>query len=144
MSDVPAHEQRVTHSYVMHYPAHPPRQDDPHYADFEEYKRRRREDGIYHCDFAQAFRSGDTSECDLSKPLECHHRVIEFSLQNGVDLSLLEKAYPGVSKEGIGEWIETAPNLELLCVNHHRGTAGVHVVSASDFEAEKFVRGLTS
>ena len=28
--DVAAHAQSVTHSYVMHYPEHPARADDPH------------------------------------------------------------------------------------------------------------------
>jgi hypothetical protein len=140
--EVAAHDQAVTHRYTIHYPEHPPRSQDPHYHDFEEYKRRRRADGTWHCDFAAEYRAGDTSECDLTRPLECHHRIIEFSLQNGVDLELLEADYPGVSKTGVGEWIETAPNLELLCVAHHRGHGGVHVVSASDWEAAKYVRDL--
>lgn len=142
--DVPAHDQHVSHSYTVHYPEHGPRASDPHYKDFEEYKRRRRAAGTYHCDFAAEHRAGDTSECDLSKPLECHHKHIEFSLQNGVDLALLEGDYPGVSKQGIGAWIETAPNLELLCVFHHRGHGGKHVLSQSDFEGLVYVRGLTS
>ena len=47
--------------------------------------------GTYTCDFAVEHRNGDTSECDLTKPLECHHRIIEFSVQNSVDLSCLRK-----------------------------------------------------
>lgn len=139
---VEAHEQAVTHRYTVRYPEHPPREHDPHYHDFAEYKRRRRSDDTWHCDFAVEYRNGDHSECDMTRPLECHHRVIEFSLQNGVDLALLEADYPGVSTVGIGAWVETAANLELLCVAHHRGPGGVHVASASDWEAEKYVRGL--
>src|ERR1700724_3328471 len=101
---VPAHDQKVSHSYTVHYPEHPPRESDPHYADFAAYKKRRREDGTWHCDFAAEHRGGDTSECDLTKPLECHHTHIEYSVQNGV--VLME----------IGAWIETAANLSLLCV----------------------------
>ena len=52
MPDVAAHDQRFTHSYVVHYPEHAPREDDPHKHDFEEWKRRRREDGTWWCDFA--------------------------------------------------------------------------------------------
>jgi hypothetical protein len=141
---VDAHQQRVTHGYTVHYPAHPPREDDPFYPDFEEYKRRRRADGTWHCDFAAEYRDGDTSECDNVMPLECHHKVIEFSLQNGVDIELLEDDYPGVSKDEIGAWVESAANLELLCAFHHRGHGGVHVVSASDWEASKYVRRLTT
>jgi hypothetical protein len=145
MSDsVAAHDQVETHRYVIHFPEHEPREHDPHKSDFDEYKRRRRQDGTYHCDFAMEHRNGDTSECDLSKPLECHHQHIEFALQNGVDLTLLEKDYPGVSDVGIGAWIDSATNLELLCVFHHRGHGGKHVLSVSDFEGEIYVRGLAS
>ena len=35
-----AHSQAVDHKYMMHYPEHPARQDDPHYKDFEAYRRR--------------------------------------------------------------------------------------------------------
>jgi hypothetical protein len=141
---IAAHAQKVSHGYTVHYPDHAPRTGDPHYGDFEEYKRKRRLDGTWHCDFAQKHRAGNASECDLSKPLECHHQHIEFAVQQGVDLSLLEADYPGVSSLGVGAWIETAENLELLCVFHHRGHAGAHVASYSDYEALKYVPGLLS
>lgn len=143
MTDVvPAHDQRITHRYLIHYPEHAPREQDSHYVDFRAYKALRKKNGTLICDFAVEHRGGDASECDLSLPLECHHRVIEFSLQNGVDLALLEHDYPGVSSMGVGKWIEQAPNLELLCVAHHRGPGGVHVASYSDFTASAYVRGL--
>lgn len=146
MSDqatVPAHEQKVTHRYIVCYEAHEPRADDPHRADFEEYKRRRRENGTYYCDFANDHRNGDSSECDLTKPLECHHDKIELALKNGVDMELLEKDFPGVSKMGIGAWIDSDQNLCLLCVVHHRTYAGVHTISHSDYMGSEYVRGLT-
>lgn len=132
---------KVTDRYSKRVPDHEPREDDPHKADFDEYKRRRKASGTFHCDFAAEYRD-DASECDLAHPLECHHAVIEFALKNGVNLDRLEKFYPGVSSMGIGQWINTAPNLKLLCRWHHRGHGGVHVVSASDWEAYKFVKGL--
>jgi len=55
------------------------------------------------------------------------------------------KDYPGVSDPNkVGEWVESALNLLWLCEFHHRGHGGVHVASSSDFEAEKYVRGLIS
>ena len=36
---IPTHDQPVSHSYTVHYPAHPAREGDPHYADFEAYRR---------------------------------------------------------------------------------------------------------
>lgn len=142
---VAAHAQSETHRYQVHFPEHGPRESDPHKSDFDEYKRRRKKAGTWYCDFAHTYRD-DTTECDLTHPLECHHAVIEFALANGVDLARLEKWYPGVSSMGIGKWIDDAAgaNLVLLCVWHHRGHGGVHTLSASDYEAYKFVEGLIS
>src|SRR5690348_18311380 len=97
-----AHTQSVTHAYTVRYPDHAPRKSDPHYADFRAYKKKRRANGTYYCDFAVQHRNGDVSECQGQ--VECHHAHIEFALQNGVDLALLEKDYPGVSEQGVGAW----------------------------------------
>lgn len=135
--DVPAHDQHTTHSYLMHYPEHPPRESDPHYQDFEAYRRRTK--ATARCEFA--VETGDDSECHGG--LELHHTHIEFALQNGVDLARLERAYPGVSSpDQVGAWVETADNLTWLCSWHHRGHGGVHSAAASDYEASKFVKGL--
>lgn len=134
---VPAHRQKTTHSYTIAYPEHAPRRKDPHYRDFEEYRRRTR-DGA-ECQFA--LDTGDSSEC--RGELELHHSHIEFALQNGVDLARMEHIYPGVSdSKRVGEWIESSANLTYLCVWHHRGHGGVHSATASDFEASRFVKGL--
>lgn len=139
---VPAHDQNVTHSYVITYPAHEPRDEDPWARDFREWKRRRKATNSYYCDFAQQFRNGDTSECDNDHPLEAHHKVIEFALKNAVDMALLAPHYPGLTADTIGKWIDSDPNLELLCAFHHRGHGGKHVASVSDFEAQEFIRNL--
>ena len=141
---IPAHIQPATHRYFIHYPEHGPRNGDPAYADFHAYKRNRRTADTWYCDFAHEHRNGDFSECDAISPLEAHHRHIEFAMLNSVDLLLLEPAYPGVSAMGVGKWVESAANLMLLCVFHHRGHAGVHVASASDFEATSYIRNLIS
>ena len=139
--DVKAHDQVVAHHYTMHYPEHPARKDDPHYVDFEEYRRRTK--AAAKCEVG-AHRN-DFSECSLDKPLELHHAHIEFSLQNGVDLQWLEADYPGISDpNSVGKWVESANNLVWLCEFHHRGHGGVHVATASDYEAEKYVKGLIS
>lgn len=134
-----AHIQKATHSYWVSYPAHPAREDDPHYRDFEEYRKRTKESAA--CVIGE--HRGDFSECSLDKPLELHHSHIEFSLQNSVDLKWLEKDYPGISDpDAVGAWVESADNLTWLCEAHHRGTDGVHLLSASDYEAAKYVRDL--
>ena len=134
-----AHDGAVTHHYTMHYPAHPPRENDPHYKDFNEFRRRTKDTAK--CSVG-AHRN-DFSECGGG--LELHHAHVEFSLQNGVDLAWLEKDYPGISDpDTVGAWVESADNLMWLCEFHHRGHGGVHVASASDYEAEKYVKGLIS
>jgi hypothetical protein len=134
---VPAHTQATTHHYVTHFPPHPPRAEDPHYRDFEAYRRRTKDTA--RCQFA--VECGDDSECHGG--LELHHTHVEFSLQNGVDLARLEHLYPGISDpEQVGEWIETAPNFQWLCAFHHRGHGGVHTAAAADYEASKWVKGL--
>jgi hypothetical protein len=137
--DVPAHDQATTHHYLVHYPEHPAREGDPHYRDFEHYRKQTKDTAK--CSFAVEI--GDESECKGG--LELHHTHVEFSLQNGVDLARLEHLYPGISNpDEVGAWIETAPNLTWLCASHHRGHGGVHVAAAADFEASKWVKGLIS
>lgn len=132
-----AHDQKTTHSYLMHYPEHPPRESDPHYRDFEEYRRRTKDTA--RCQFA--VETGDDSECHGG--LELHHHHIEFSLQNGIDFARLDHLYPGISDPSkAGEWVESAQNLVYYCAWHHRGHGGVHVAAAADFEASKWVKGL--
>lgn len=132
-----AHKQAITHRYVIYYPAHPPRDGDPHYRDFEAYRRKTK--ATAQC--AIGAHRNDFSECEGE--LELHHSHVEFSMQNGVDLAWLEVDYEGISNpDEVGAWVESASNLEWLCEAHHRGPGGVHNASASDFEAEKYVRGL--
>lgn len=140
MSEVtPAHDQAVTHRYTVHYPAHAPRESDPHYRDFEAFHRRTRDTAK--C--AIGSHRNDFGECDNDHPLELHHAHVEFAIANGIDLAWLEVDYPGISDpNSVGAWVETAANLVWLCRFHHRGHGGAHVASASDFEAEKYVRGL--
>lgn len=134
-----AHDQKVTHHYTVHYPDHAPREDDPHYKDFRAYHDRTRATAA--CAIGAHRR--DFSECHGE--LELHHAHVEFALQNSIDLSWLEADYPGIGNPDlIGAWVESASNLTWLCEAHHRGAGGVHTASASDFEGEKYIRGLIS
>lgn len=135
-----AHDQKMAHNYVVHFPAHYPRPQDPHYIDFEHY--RKQHEATAQCAFTG---SADSDQCILDKPLELHHKIIEFSLQNGVDFATLEKDYPGISNPNeVGAWVESDQNFEWLCQFHHRGHGGVHVAAAADFTAEKYVKDLIS
>ena len=136
---VKGHEQAVTNHYTVVYPDHAPREGDPHYKDFEAYRRKTH--ATAKCAIGE--HRNDFSECSLDKPLELHHHHVEFALLNGIDLKWLEVDYPGISNpDEEGAWIESAPNLIWLCEWHHRGHGGVHVASAAVFESERYVRGL--
>ena len=151
---VPAHDQAETHRYLMHFPPHPARENDPHYADFNHYHRRTRATarcfigeriGYGDCLDAQGHPCPPPEDGGEQPGLELHHAHIEFSLQNGVDLTALEVDYPGVSDPSqVGAWVESAANLRWYCAWHHRGAAGAHTASHSDFEASQYVRELIS
>jgi hypothetical protein len=138
---VEAHVQKVSHNYAIRYPEHSAREDDPHYVDFNHLHREWKKDpDKWQCHIGQ--RRGDFSECSLDKPLELHHAHIEFALLNAVELSWLEKDYPGISDyDKLGAWVESAENLLVLCQFHHRGHGGIHVASSSDYEGLKYIRG---
>lgn len=153
MSETPAHEQHFTHSYWVTYPAHEPRQEDPHYKDFTAYHRKNRPTarcamgqrlGYRYC--ADEHGQPAQPRTDGFQPgLELHHAHIEFALQNAVDLALLEKDYPGISNpDEVGAWVESGANLVWLCTLHHRGAPGVHSATASDWEASHYIRDLIS
>jgi hypothetical protein len=131
------HDQLMTHRYIIHYPEHEPRAGDPNYVDFNAYRRRTKAGarcaiGAHRLDF---------TECQGG--LELHHSHIEFALLNSVELKWLEIDYPGVSDpDVVGAWVESAANLDWLCLWHHRGAGGVHNLAASDYEAEKYIRHL--
>ena len=152
-----------SHTYTVHYPPHPARTSDPHYKDFDHYHRTH--GPTARCVLALRFEPADAAApvlgghggyahrligagelvagCDLTHPIELHHAHVEFSLQNGVDLTVLEKDYPGISNpDQVGAWVESETNFEWLCAFHHRGHGGVHVSAAADFEAERYIRGL--
>ena len=139
-----AHDQTISNKYIVHFPAHPARTDDPHYKDFNHLHRAWKADpDKWQC--AVGKHRNDFTECDLTKPLELHHAHVEFSMQNGIDLAWLAVDYPGIDNpDELGAWVESAANLMVLCVRHHRGTGGIHHAAYADYEAEKYVRGLIS
>ena len=153
MTTVTEHDQLSSHKYIIHFPDHAPRTSDPHYKDFNHYHSAHRATarcaiGVYsgysECRDEHGVPTGLVN--GYQPGLELHHSHIEFSLQNAVDLKALEIDYPGVSNpDEVGAWVESETNFTWLCAYHHRSTAnGIHAVSASDFEASKYVRGLLS
>lgn len=149
---VAAHTAVQAHHYLVHFPAHPARTSDPHYVDFNAYHKAHR--AAARCYIGERIGYGDCMD-DKGRPcpppagggeqpgLELHHHIIEFSLQQGVDLAALEHDYPGISDPTqVGAWIESDTNFRWLCVFHHRGAAGAHTAAHADWEASQYVQGL--
>ncbi len=138
---VPAHIQKVTHSYFLSFPAHLPRAEDPHYRAFNALRKKLKDTPAWVC--AMGAQRGDFSDCDLGHPLELHHSVIEFALTNEVDLAAIGHDFPQITdEEELAVFAESTLNVQVLCLYHHRGHGGIHVAAYADYEAEKYVRGL--
>ena len=130
--EIAAHDGVQHHRpYYVHFPPHPAREDDPHYIDFNHYHRKTRATarcyigervGFDACADVQGNPCPPPADGGEQAGLELHHAHIEFALQEGISLEALEADYPGVSD--------------------HRGEAGAHSVSHSDWEASQYVLGL--
>ena len=152
--EVAAHEQRESHSYTVHFPPHPARQSDPHYVDFEHFHRQHRATARCYVGERIGFGECRDEHGRLCPPpggggqqpgLELHHAHVEFALQQGVSLEALEQDFPGISNAtDVGAWVESDQNFRWLCTHHHRGPAGAHTASHSDWEAGQYVLGLIS
>jgi hypothetical protein len=149
-----AHDQTFSHHYTLHYPEHYPRKDDPNYVDFNAYHRKHRKTarcfvgqriGFDECADAKGNPTPPPADGSEQAGLELHHSHIEFSLQNGIDIKALEVDFPGISDpKKVGSWVESDINFMWLCAKHHRANgAGVHSLAYADWEASKYVKGLT-
>lgn len=137
--DVPAHDQKVTLRYTVHYPCHPDRKSDPRYKAFNAYRRRTQPTAK--CAIGE--HRDDYSEC--AGELNLHHSHVEFSMQNGIEIAWLAKDFPEVIDDATAaDWVESPANLIWLCNQHHIGSRGIHRLSAADFEAQKYVRNMVS
>lgn len=137
---VAAHDQAATHQYVMHYPEHAPREDDPHYRAFEAYRRHHRAAAV--CYVGE--RAG-RQQC--SGLLELHHAVLEFATANAADPVALHQDFPEISVDATADevayWLDSTPGeFRWLCSFHHRGHGGVHTASHADWTAQLYVPGL--
>jgi hypothetical protein len=140
--EVAAHEQAESHRYVMHFPEHAPREDDPHYKAFEAYRRHSKDTAV--CYVGQ--RAGHDS---CAGGLELHHAVLEFATANAADPAALHRDFPEIAEdataEQIADWLESSPGeFRWLCAFHHRGHGGAHTASHADWTAQLYVPGLIS
>ena len=112
-----AHEQKLDIHLTLYYPEHPPRENDPHYHFFHAAHDRMKKAGLLKCAI---------SGCTKTN-IELHHSLVEFALQNGIDLVKFNELYGmHLTDETFLQFIEEEGNLEPLCALHHRGVIGVH------------------
>lgn len=114
----PAHEGEVTIRFIERWPAHEPREKDPHYKLFHRAKERLKRQGLLKCNVESDYHYGG---------IELHHDKVEYAHIGDIDLEKFNHAYGlHLSDEEFAEWVEQEGNLEPLCVLHHRGQEGVH------------------
>lgn len=113
---VDAHEQRLTVHILEHFPAHEPRESDPHYHLFNEVKRRMKAMGLWKC-----------VVCGSIEDVELHHSEVEFAYANGISVEKVNELLGlHLTEDDFVVWIESPANLEPLCRAHHRGLYAVH------------------
>lgn len=144
-----AHSQKIINHYQIQYPAHMPRENDPHYHAFNAYHKAHSKTSV--C-FAGARVGFDQCADSQGKPmtdqpghpgLELHHKILEFSLLNEVDLAALQVDFPDLTDpEKVAVWAESDDNFMWLCPLHHRGVGGAHHAAYADFEASLYIRNL--
>jgi hypothetical protein len=126
----PAHMQRQTDRFALYYPAHEPREKDPHYKAFEKARKRILAGGV------------GCWICGAKEHIELHHSEVEFAAATGVDLSKFEELYPQYAIESEEEflaWVESEGNLLALCALHHRGPcSGIHHVPEPNWKLQRF------
>lgn len=136
MTQVPAHDQRLTLHLLAHVPAHDPRASDPHYALFNQAKARLKRQGLWRCVIGDELCAGGP---------ELHHTHLEFSEINAVDPQKVARAL-GLhfdADEDFQTWAESPGNLEVLCAQHHRAHYGVHMIPGPLWETLRFHRAGT-
>lgn len=113
-----AHEQEVTIRFIERWPAHEPREKDPHYKLFHQAKARMKKAGLLKCNVQSDYHYG---------VIELHHDKVEYAHINDIDLAKFDQAYGlSLTDEQFQEYVEQEGNLEPLCTLHHRGQEGVH------------------
>lgn len=126
----PAHTQTITLHITESYPAHLPREEDPHYVYFHAAHKRLKALGAMKCWI-----------CGTTENIELHHSTVEFALANGVDITEFETLYPefGITTdEQFLEWVEGEGNLLCLCLAHHRSILGIHSLPYPNWLPQRF------
>jgi hypothetical protein len=133
---IKAHTQTETVTIRRYFPDHTPRADDPHYHYFNAARKRLHDAGKLICWVC------GKGEGDPHNPIELHHTMVEYAIQNAIDIPRFEEAYPEfgiMSDEDFFRWVEQDDkNLTALCMAHHTGLLGIHRLDGPTWNGLKF------
>jgi len=111
------HEIAGSSRWIACYPAHEPREHDPHHKLFTAARN------------LLISRGTGCWRCGSMEHLEAHHCLVEWALINGIDVNDIAKDFPAITDvESLHAWAEGPDNLEILCRDCHRGPMGVHLI----------------
>src|ERR1039458_7462451 len=79
-----AHEQEVVIRLIVRWPAHEPREDDPHIKAFRAAKARLKKAGLLVCNVESSYHAGQ---------IELHHALVEFAHVNDIDIEKFNRLY---------------------------------------------------
>ncbi|MGH2519752.1 MAG: hypothetical protein ACRDF8_08115, partial [Chloroflexota bacterium] len=67
--------------------------------------------------------------CGTTTDVQCHHSLIEFSLSNAINIERFDHLFGlHLTEDDFQAFVEGPGNAEWLCVAHHIGAQGVHVL----------------
>jgi hypothetical protein len=130
---IPAHIQRTTIRIEEMVPYHPTRTDDPYYHIFNQQRNRMKKLGLLICAVCGAK--------DGEKEIEVHHTEVEFSMSEGIDVAKFAALHPDLNitdDATFQAFVEGEHNLTPLCVEHHTGMHGIHVLPYPFWNLQKY------
>lgn len=130
----------------VYYPAHSPRTESPEYAKIHHHLVKELDLPCLACGVRNSTLSDPSINKVGAKALETHHHVIEWALQNAIDLTKFNErivAYhrakdsnsakyaQDFTQQQMLDWIDHDPdNLWVLCDVHHRHSlVGIHSIT---------------
>jgi hypothetical protein len=117
---VQAHQQTENLQEVIYYPSHAKRGAET--PEFEATKRTMIAAGIG-CAICGVLNTTES-------PLEGHHVVAEWALQNAVDFNKIKKDFPNTTATDVDTFINGPNGIILLCAEHHRAPkVGIHMTT---------------
>lgn len=117
---VQAHAQSRTLQETVYYPTHPTRGAES--AEFEATKKKLIAAGVG-CAICGVLNTPEN-------PLEGHHVVSEWAMQNATNFDKVKKDFPNTTATDVATFIDGENGIILLCAKHHRSNLrGIHMIT---------------